>query len=112
MKQEIEVPGCKSTTVQEIFSDGQVQIMKVRVSPGGEIPLHSHNVPATMIVLEGSAIALGKKNKNVKKGDVVIKMANEAHGFTNVKKAFSFISISGEKGIMRNQGKNWDMEYH
>lgn len=112
MKQEtIAVPGCKGTTVQEIFSDGQVQVMKVDVEPNGEIPMHSHDTPATMIVVSGSAMALGKACKYVRKGDVVVKVANEAHGFTEITEPFSFISISHGQGIMHKSGQSWDMHY-
>ena len=112
MKQEtIAVPGCKATTVSEIFSNGQVQVMKVDVAPNGEIPLHAHDTAATMIVVEGSATALGKACRFVKKGDIVVKEAHEAHGFSDISQPFSFISISYGNGIMQDHGKNWDLKY-
>ncbi len=112
MKQEtIVVPGCKGTTVREIFSNGQIQIMKVDVAAQGEIPMHAHDTAATMIVVEGSATALGKSCRYVKKGDVVVKEANEAHGFSGITQPFSFISVSNGEGIMHDHGKAWDLKY-
>ena len=36
MKQ-IEVPGCKGTTAQNLYTIPGMQVLKVDVSPGGEI---------------------------------------------------------------------------
>lgn len=110
MKQ-IEVPGCKGTTVQNLYTIPRMQVMKVDVSPGGEIPMHKHSCAATMVIMKGEAKALGKgKDRVVRKGEIVAKAGNEPHGFTEVKEPFSFISISYDDGIMRNPN-NWDMEY-
>ncbi len=107
----IAVPGCEGTTVREIFSNGQIQVMKVDVTAGGEIPMHTHDTAATMIVVEGNATALGKACRYVRKGDIVVKEANEAHGFSGISQPFSFISISEGQGIMHAHGKHWDLKY-
>jgi len=108
---QIKVPGCKGTTVQNLYSIPGMQVMKVDVSPGGEIPIHKHSCAATMVIMKGEAKVLGKgKDRVVRKGEVVAKDENEPHGFTEVKEPFSFISISYNDGIMQDQN-NWDMEY-
>jgi quercetin dioxygenase-like cupin family protein len=110
MKSEkVAVPGCKGTTVQNLLSEEGLQILKVEVGRGGEIPLHSHECTATMVVIKGKARALGKSGQIVSKGDVVVKSPNEPHGFTDIEEPFCFISISDNKGIMLANG--WDMKY-
>jgi quercetin dioxygenase-like cupin family protein len=105
----IEVPGCKGTTVRELLVDKGVQVLKVEVEPGGEIPLHSHECAATMVITKGSARTLGKDSHAVSAGDIVVKSRNEPHGFTDVSQHFEFISISDHHGIM--QPNSWDMDY-
>jgi quercetin dioxygenase-like cupin family protein len=105
----IEVPGCKGTTVRELLVDEEVQVLKVQVEPGGEIPLHSHECAATMVITKGSARTIGKDARAVHAGDIVIKSRNEPHGFTDVIQHFEFISISDREGIMRSD--SWDLNY-
>jgi quercetin dioxygenase-like cupin family protein len=105
----IKVPGCKGTTVHELLLDEGVQVLKVEVEPGGEIPLHSHECAATMVITKGSARTLGNDPHSVGAGDIVIKSRNEPHGFTDVSEHFEFISISDHKGIM--QTRSWDLNY-
>jgi quercetin dioxygenase-like cupin family protein len=105
----IAVPGCRRTLVTKLYEERGKQILKVDVEPGGEIPLHAHECAATMIILEGTARALGKGDRIVQKGDMVVKAPQEPHGFTDVTERFSFISISDKAGIMREDA--WDMVY-
>jgi quercetin dioxygenase-like cupin family protein len=105
----IEVPGCKATTVHELLMDEGIQVLKVEVAPGGEIPLHSHKCAATMVITKGTARTLGKDARAVSAGDIVIKSRNEPHGFTGVTQQFEFISISDREGIMRPDF--WDLNY-
>jgi len=106
---KIAVPGCIGTFVTEVLEEEGCQILKVDVEPGGEIPLHSHACSATMVIMRGKSRALGKGERMVKKGDVVVKAPHEPHGFTEVTEPFSFLSISDNKGIMQRDG--WDMKY-
>ena len=106
---KLEVPGCKKTTVRKLHEEPGLQILRVDVEPGGEIPLHAHDCAATMVILEGSALTLGKGERVVKKGDVVAKSPHEPHGFSNIREGFSFVSLSDEAGILRPDG--WDMRY-
>lgn len=105
----IDVPGCKGTTVHELLLDEGVQVLKVEVETGGEIPLHSHECAATMVITKGSARTLGKDAHAVSAGDIVVKSRNEPHGFTDVSQHFEFISISDRNGIMKTD--SWDLKY-
>lgn len=105
----VTVPGCKGTTVRELLLEDGIQILKVEVEAGGEIPLHSHECAATMVITKGSACTLGKDGRLVHAGEVVIKAPSEPHGFTGVNEHFEFISISNDKGIMKDS--SWDMSY-
>jgi quercetin dioxygenase-like cupin family protein len=102
-------PGCKRTTVQKLHDERGLQILRVDVEPGGEIPLHEHDCAATMVILEGTARALGKGERVVQKGDVVVKTPHEPHGFTDISGRFSFISLSTDAGIVRPD--RWDMTF-
>src|SRR5688572_15047557 len=103
------VPGCKGTTVQQIFSGDGVQVLRVEVQPDGEIPLHQHNCAAKMVIVQGRARALGKVERIAAKGDVIVKAANEPHGFTDVTEPFVFLSISDGDGIVKPD--RWDMDF-
>jgi quercetin dioxygenase-like cupin family protein len=103
------VPGCAGTSVKNLTDDNGLQVLEVRVEAGGEIPLHEHDCAATMIITNGSASALGKDIKHVKKGDIVVKAPNEPHGFTDINEPFCFISISDGDGIKLENG--WDMTF-
>lgn len=105
----LEAPGCRRTRVRKLHEEGGLQILRVDVEPGGEIPLHEHDCAATMVILEGSARALGKGERIVKKGDVVVKTPHQPHGFTDINGRFSFISLSDAAGIVRPDG--WDMSF-
>lgn len=105
----LAAPGCKKTTVRKLHEEHDLQILRVEVEPGGEIPLHAHDCAATMVILEGSARALGKRERVVTKGDVVVKTPHEPHGFSDIKGRFSFVSLSSDEGILRSEG--WDMKY-
>ncbi|HLC79759.1 MAG TPA: hypothetical protein VJG83_05055 [archaeon] len=105
----VKVPGCKETEVKELYHDNQTQISVVQVARGGEIPMHCHDCAATMIITKGSAKAIGKDYKIVKNGDIVVKKPKEAHGFTQIKEPFEFISVSEGNGIMHNG--EFDIKY-
>jgi quercetin dioxygenase-like cupin family protein len=108
---KINVPGCKDTFVQEISSDGKVQVMNVEVEKKEMMPFHSHDCAATMIITEGAATALGRKKRSVKQGDIVIRKRNARHGFSDIKNTFSSISLSDGHGIMSNHEKSGDRNY-
>lgn len=107
--ERLTVPGCRGTTAQKLLLDDGIQVLKVVVEPGGEIPLHAHECAATMVITKGSARTLGKDGRPVKAGDVVVKSPNEPHGFTQVSEHFEFISISNDRGILL--ADSWDLSY-
>ncbi|MDD5068031.1 MAG: cupin domain-containing protein [Candidatus Pacebacteria bacterium] len=108
----VAVPGCPGTVVEELPSALGRQFLRVTIERGGEVPLHSHECAATMIVTHGSARKLVERGnaERVKAGDVITKAAREPHGFTEIgEEGFSFISVSGGLGIVQEGGK-LDME--
>lgn len=106
---KVAVPGCKGTTAQELLFEEGMQVLKVEVEPGGEIPLHTHECAATMVIIKGRARTLGKDGRGASTGDIIVKAPNEPHGFTEVKGPFWFLSVSDNEGIMKVDG--WDMKY-
>ncbi|MDX6709059.1 MAG: hypothetical protein QOH96_75 [Blastocatellia bacterium] len=109
MEERLAVPGCKGTTAQRLLQEETIQVLRIEVEAGGEIPLHAHECAATMIIVAGSALTLGKDGRRVHAGDVVVKAPKEPHGFANVDERFEFISVSNSKGIMQVEG--WDLSY-
>jgi quercetin dioxygenase-like cupin family protein len=107
---KIPVPGCSETFVETLCDDSDSHVLKVEVNPGGEIPLHSHECAATMVVLHGEALAVGIHPRRVQKGDVIVKAPNEPHGFSEITAPFVFISISDGDGIKRGSAE-WDINY-
>ena len=105
----VNVPGCMKTEARRLLTNEALQVLEVKVNPGGEIPLHAHNCAATMIVTEGEAKATGHTPRQVKKGDIIVKKPREAHGFTQVDSPFVFISVSDGEGIMHET--DWDIGY-
>ncbi len=105
----INVPGCSGTTVKQLCSQPELQVLLVEVQRGGTIPLHEHDCAATMVITKGSATTLGKGGRIVKKGDVVVKTAHEPHGFADISEDFAFLSISDGLGIM--QTDHWDLQF-
>ncbi len=109
MLTKVQVPGCRGTLVQRLLSGDGLQVLSVDVEPGGEIPLHSHDCAATMVITKGRARALGNSPRLVAAGDVVVKAPKDPHGFAEISEPFSFISISDRDGILHNDG--WDVVY-
>lgn len=105
------VPGSTGVTIEPLGSIGGVQLNKVRVAPGGQIPLHSHECNSGMGITQGSARTLGKdENKPVRPGDYIYKPSGTLHGFTDIgAEGFEFISMSDGDGIVLNTG--WDIAY-
>lgn len=110
--QEIVVPGCLGTTVRKLKSNHGLQFLEVTIAHGGEVPLHTHECAATMIVTHGSARKLTGDGKEelVKPGDVITKQAHEPHGFADIgDEGFRFISLSENDGIV--QGETMDIAF-
>lgn len=113
MQNQVAVPGCRGITVRELQPAHGLQFLEVNIERGGEVPLHTHECAATMIVTRGSARKLAGNGKSelVKPGDVITKAAKEPHGFAEVgEEGFQFISLSDNEGIVR-QGGNLDMTF-
>jgi len=114
-QEHIRVPGCSGVTVREMPSAHGLHILEVNVAPGGEIPLHTHDCAATMIITRGSACKLisGGSGDYVGPGDVVRKAKGEPHGFSAIgEDGFQFISFSDGDGILREHSDDdWDLRY-
>ncbi|MCX7995893.1 MAG: cupin domain-containing protein [candidate division WOR-3 bacterium] len=95
-----QMPGTKEVTLQWLITknDGarHYAMRLFTVEPGGEIPVHSHsNMEHEIFVVEGTAIFKdGVVETPVQKGDVLLILPNEKHGFTNNSdKPFRFICV-------------------
>lgn len=107
----ILLPGSKGVKVELLSQFGKTQVLRVRVAPGGEIPLHTHDCNSGMGIVAGNARTLGKEcDRIVYPGDYIYKPAGTPHGFCEVgDEGFEFISISDSGGIV--QGDRWDLSY-
>lgn len=103
------LPGCVKTTVQEIYTHNDLQILKVDVEHNGEVPMHTHKSNVTMLVLSGFAHVIGDNNYVVQKGDIIKVKPEQPHGFTRVEQNLSFISIIEGDNLIQN-GK-YDISY-
>lgn len=91
---------------------GEPQQVLVKVSPGGEIPLHSHNVDARMMIVSGSGKVLSDdpeiNQSTVQGGTCVFFEKMKAHGFQAGDEGLSFVSDNG--GIV-DEHHRWDLEF-
>ena len=105
----MKIEGCPGTSVKKMTPVHGLQCLEVSILPGGSVPLHSHSCAATMIVVAGEARKLtkdGRKGRLVRTGAVIIKQANQPHGFAGVgPNGFKFISLSEGKGIVRDHNE-------
>jgi quercetin dioxygenase-like cupin family protein len=108
MAEKMQAPGCIGTVVEVLAQNAQRQVMRVTVDPNGSIPLHTHENPADMYIVRGSARALGK-SREVSPGDFVSKGTGEPHGFEAYGDGLEFISTSYGPGIY--QGGVWDINF-
>jgi|UniRef100_A0A7C4XK84 quercetin dioxygenase-like cupin family protein len=90
VKPEIpQMPGTKNVTIQWLFTknDGapHYAMRLFTIKPGGEIPVHSHtDMEHEILIIEGEAMMKdGISEVLVKRGDALLILPNEKHGFTN-----------------------------
>lgn len=92
---------------------GVPQEVLVDVSPGGLIPLHSHEVDATMIIVGGAGTVLSDdpqiNGRSVEKCDVVFFEKRVMHGFRASDRGLLFISRNG--GIVDEKPEQWDITF-
>lgn len=112
------VPGTTSTTAQTISQGPDMEVQRVVIRPGGEIPMHSHPFGQSYCVVEGQGVITTPRGKtNVDRGDAGYFAPNEPHSWQNTGKAdLVFISSSaGEQGILEaneTTGGKWNIHYH
>jgi len=112
----MNVTGASQTTAQIIEQGADQQVQIVEIHAGGQIPLHSHDIGSSYIVLEGSGRLLGKTERTVKAGDVFYIPANQPHGWTDVSgKTLRFVSVSSGHGIYKKHATasegEWNIKY-
>lgn len=92
---------------------GELQEVLVDVEPNGTIPLHRHQVDATMVILAGEGKVLSSdaqiNGQLVGKGKVVFFERHVLHGFEAGPDGLLFISKNG--GIVSSRGEPWDIEF-
>ncbi len=72
------------------------EMMVFTISPGGEIPLHTHkDMEHEIFIIAGEGILnTGNEEIAVKKGNAILIQPGEKHGFINTgKELFSFICV-------------------
>ena len=91
----------------------RLEELLVEVEPNGEVPLHTHSVDATMIILDGAAKVLSEDHdlngRQVSRGDVVFFEKDRMHGFKASDSGLLFLSRNG--GIIGNAGGPWDISF-
>ncbi|MEO0094339.1 MAG: cupin domain-containing protein [candidate division WOR-3 bacterium] len=95
-----KMPGTKEVSLKWLITknDGAPHYaMRVfTIEPGGEIPVHTHNnMEHEIFIIEGEGIMIdGISEIPVKKGDAILVLPNEKHGFVNnADNPFRFICI-------------------
>jgi quercetin dioxygenase-like cupin family protein len=77
----------------------------VYIKPNHNIPLHTHEVNATMYIISGDGFVLSEdkyNNRKVNSGDCVFFAKNKSHGFRAGKDGLVFLSCNG--GILKKSG--------
>jgi quercetin dioxygenase-like cupin family protein len=107
------LPGVAAYLLQARGDSAPLEELLVEVEPNGEVPLHSHSVDATMIILDGAAEVLSEDHdlngKQVSRGDVVLFEKDRRHGFKVSDSGLLFLSRNG--GIVGKAGRPWDISF-
>lgn len=95
-----QMPGTKEVSLQWLITrnDGapHYAMRLFSIEPSGEIPVHSHNnMEHEIFIVEGEGIIKdGISEIPIKKGDAILILPNEKHGFVNNSSMpFKFICI-------------------
>ena len=114
--QPLTHPGLPGVTIFPFTKDlhrGAQQEVLVEMSPGCEIPLHSHAVDATMLIVDGEARLLSSDphlhGQLVHRGDVVFFERDVNHGFVASDRGMAFVSNNG--GIVVHDSGAWDIAF-
>lgn len=107
------LPGVGAYVLQAHGGPARLEELLVEVEPNGEVPLHTHSVDATMIILDGAAKVLSEDHdlngRQVSRGDVVFFEKDRMHGFKASDSGLLFLSRNG--GIIGNAGGPWDISF-
>jgi quercetin dioxygenase-like cupin family protein len=89
------------------------QDVLVAVEPGATIPLHSHSVDASMLIVDGEGLVLSSDpalhGQVVRRGDLVYFERNVDHGFKAADVGLTFLSRNG--GIVTRDEAGWDISF-
>ena len=87
------------------------QDVLVELRPNSTIPLHSHSVDASMLIVDGEGVVLssdpGLDGQVVRRGDLVFFERNVDHGFKASVGGLTFLSRNG--GIVTRNEEGWDI---
>ena len=107
------LPGVTIRPLDGELKAGMRQQILVQVEPGVEIPLHRHDVDASMFVVAGSAKVLasdpGMNDRAVSIGSCVFFERLRDHGFVAGPDGLSFISTND--GIVDTDPEHWDIDF-
>jgi len=107
------LPGVGAYVLRAQGEPAHLEELLVEVEPYGEVPLHTHGVDATMIILDGTAKVLSEDHelngKQVSRGDVVFFEKERKHGFKAAGSGLLFLSRNG--GIVGGAGRGWDIAF-
>jgi len=108
-----KLPGVAVYLLEPQHTSTIAQEVLVELEPNGDIPLHSHTVDATMIILNGGATVLSEdgdlNGRRISRGDVVFFEKNRRHGFKALESGLLFLSRNG--GIVGEPGRPWDIDF-
>jgi quercetin dioxygenase-like cupin family protein len=105
------LPGVRIFPLTGALKAGSPQTVLVEVEPRGSIPMHSHTVDATMMIVAGDGWVRSTDSTDghpVGPGYRVFYEAQRPHGFFAGEHGLSFISING--GIVDDDPHRWDLK--
>ena len=107
------LPGVTVFPFAKDLQRGAKQEVLIEMAPGSEIPLHSHAVDATMLIVDGEARVLSSDpdlhGQLVHRGDVVFFERDVNHGFVASEGGMAFVSNNG--GIVVRDSGAWDIAF-
>lgn len=113
-----KVPGAENTFAKTLNQGADMEVQRVHVLEGGNIPLHSHSFGQSYVVVEGEGTIVTSIGKTqVGPGSAGYFNPEEAHSWQN-KSSNNLVFISSsasEEGIYETNegsGGKWNIHYH
>ena len=82
-------PGLVENTLRRILvnpdkGSGAITLGELLMNPGSELPMHTHRIEETMVIIKGVATAvLGDETYTLEPGDVILAPAGTKHTLAN-----------------------------